>query len=213
MTMLQKSHDKTRKLVSAGMLSAISIILGMTPLGIIPIGPLSATTMHLPVIIGAVLEGPVVSLYQAASGGSVLAPLFMNPLVSILPRLLIGPCAYFVFRGVQKLTKKRALSAGCAAVVGTLTNTVGVMGFIYILYAQQYAAAMGLDPATVGAAILSASALNGIPECAVAVIVTVGVTAAVWHMRGKGKAVSAVLRHYGFSKGRKIIPERNESSA
>ena len=192
MTMLQKSHDKTRKLVSAGMLSAISIILGMTPLGIIPIGPLSATTMHLPVIIGAVLEGPVVgliigaifggfSLYQAASGGSVLAPLFMNPLVSILPRLLIGPCA-------QKLTKKRALSAGCAAVAGTLTNTVGVMGFIYILYAQQYAAAMGLDPATVGAAILSASALNGIPECAVAVIVTVGVTAAVWHMRGKGKA-------------------------
>lgn len=199
MTMLQKSHDKTRKLVSAGMLSAISIILGMTPLGIIPIGPLSATTMHLPVIIGAVLEGPVVgliigaifggfSLYQAASGGSVLAPLFMNPLVSILPRLLIGPCAYFVFRGVQKLTKKRALSAGCAAVAGTLTNTVGVMGFIYILYAQQYAAAMGLDPATVGAATLSASALNGIPECAVAVIVTVGVTAAVWHMRGKGKA-------------------------
>ena len=118
----------------------------------------------------------------------MLAPLFMNPLVSILPRLLIGPCAYFVFRGVQKLTKKRALSAGCAAVAGTLTNTVGVMGFIYILYAQQYAAAMGLDPATVGAAILSASALNGIPECAVAVIVTVGVTAAVWHMRGKGKA-------------------------
>ena len=101
---------------------------------------------------------------------------------------MIGPCAYFVFRGVQKLTKKRALSAGCAAVAGTLTNTVGVMGFIYILYAQQYAAAMGLDPATVGAAILSASALNGIPECAVAVIVTVGVTAAVWHMRGKGKA-------------------------
>ena len=65
MTMLQKSHDKTRKLVSAGMLSAISIILGMTPLGIIPIGPLSATTMHLPVIIGAVLEGPVVGLIIA----------------------------------------------------------------------------------------------------------------------------------------------------
>ena len=39
MTMLQKSHDKTRKLVSAGMLSAISIILGMTPLGIIPPRP------------------------------------------------------------------------------------------------------------------------------------------------------------------------------
>lgn len=157
MTMLQKSSRQNAQARFGGNAFRHLHHLGMTPLGIIPIGPLSATTMHLPVIIGAVLEGPVVgliigaifggfSLYQAASGGSVLAPLFMNPLVSILPRLLIGPCAYFVFRGVQKLTKKRALSVGCAAVAGTLTNTVGVMGFIYILYAQQYAAAMGLDP-------------------------------------------------------------------
>lgn len=196
MTMLQKSHEKTRKLVVAGMLSAISIILGMTPLGIIPIGPLNATIMHLPVIIGAVLEGPVVglviggifgafSLYRAAMGGSVLAPLFMNPVVSILPRLLIGPVAYYVFAGLRKLTKKRALPVGAAAVAGTLTNTVGVMGFIYILYAQRYAELMGLPVDTIGWTILSASAANGVPECIVAVIVTVGVVLAVWNLGGR----------------------------
>lgn len=196
MKSLLQTQSKTRKIVVAGMLSAISIILGLTPLGIIPIGPLNATIMHLPVIIGAVLEGPVVglvigalfglfSLYRASMGGSVLAPLFMNPVVSILPRLLIGPCAYYVYKGFLSLTKKRALSVGAAAVAGTLTNTIGVMGFIYILYASKYAELMGLEPATVGWTILSASAINGVPECIVAVIVTVAVVMAVMGLGSK----------------------------
>lgn len=98
------------------MLSAVTMVLGLTPLGIIPIGPLNATILHVPVIIGAVLEGPVVgfviglifglfSLYRAAVGGSVLAPLFLNPVVTILPRVLIGPVAYYVFRGISHLTR------------------------------------------------------------------------------------------------------------
>ncbi len=44
-----------------GVLGAISIILGMTPLGFIPVGPTRATIMHIPVIIGgAIMEGPLV---------------------------------------------------------------------------------------------------------------------------------------------------------
>ena len=146
MKTMQKTREKTRKLVVAGMLSAVTMVLGLTPLGIIPIGPLNATILHVPVIIGAVLEGPVVgfviglifglfSLYRAAVGGSVLAPLLLNPVVSILLRVLIGPVAYYVFRGISHLTRKRALSVGAAAVAGTLTNTIGVMGLIFILYA------------------------------------------------------------------------------
>ena len=156
MKTMQKTREKTRKLVVAGMLSAVTMVLGLTPLGIIPIGPLNATILHVPVIIGAVLEGPVVgfviglifglfSLYRAAVGGSVLAPLFLNPVVTILPRVLIGPVAYYVFRGISHLTRKRALSVGAAAVAGTLTNTIGVMGLIFILYAQQYADLMGIS--------------------------------------------------------------------
>ena len=146
MKTMQKTREKTRKLVVAGMLSAVTMVLGLTPLGIIPIGPLNATILHVPVIIGAVLEGPVVgfviglifglfSLYRAAVGGSVLAPLFLNPVVTILPRVLIGPVAYYVFRGISHLTRKRALSVGAAAVAGTLTNTIGVMGLILFVRA------------------------------------------------------------------------------
>ena len=190
MKTMQKTREKTRKLVVAGMLSAVTMVLGLTPLGIIPIGPLNATILHVPVIIGAVLEGPVVgcviglifglfSLYRAAVGGSVLAPLFLNPVVTILPRVLIGPVAYYVFRGISHLTRKRALSVGAAAVAGTLTNTIGVMGLIFILYAQQYADLMGISRQGVGLAILSASAVNGIPECILAAVVTVAVVLAV----------------------------------
>ncbi|MGN1248733.1 MAG: ECF transporter S component [Candidatus Spyradocola sp.] len=195
MTTLQKNHEKTRRLVVCGMLSAVSVVLGMTPLGIIPLGPLGVTTMHLPAIIGAILEGPVVggviglifglvSLYKAVSGGSLLAPIMMNPLVSILPRILIGPAAYYAYRGLEKLTHKHALSIGIGAVAGTLTNTAGVMGFIYMLYASQYAEAVGVDPATVGYTILGICATNGIPECIAAVVISVAVCLAV---RGIGR--------------------------
>ena len=197
MKTMQKTREKTRKLVVAGMLSAVTMVLGLTPLGIIPIGPLNATILHVPVIIGAVLEGPVVgfviglifglfSLYRAAVGGSVLAPLFLNPVVTILPRVLIGPVAYYVFRGISHLTRKRALSVGAAAVAGTLPNTIGVMGLIFILYAQQYADLMGISRQGVGLAILSASAGNGIPECILAAVVTVAVVLAVWKLTGSG---------------------------
>ncbi|MDL0415461.1 ECF transporter S component, partial [Clostridioides difficile] len=43
-----------RKMTIIGVLSAISIMLSMTPLGFIPVGPTKATIMHIPVIIGAI---------------------------------------------------------------------------------------------------------------------------------------------------------------
>ena len=149
----------------------------------------------LPWMIGALVASIVVffviglifglvSLYKAVSGGSLLAPIFMNPLVSILPRILIGPATTYAYRGLEKLTKKHALSIGGGAVAGTLINTAGVMGFIYMLYARQYAEAIGVDPATVGYTILGICATNGIPECIVAVVISVAVCLAV---RGIGR--------------------------
>ena len=99
-----------------GVLSAISIMMSMLPfIGYIPIGPIKATIMHIPVIIGAIIEGPVVgatiglifgltSLWNAITQPVILSPLFLNPLVSVLPRILIGIVAYYVYQGVYKLS-------------------------------------------------------------------------------------------------------------
>ena len=102
-------RNSTRRLVIVAMLGAITVVLGLTPLGFVPIGPLSATTMHIPVIIGALLEGPVVgglvglifglsSLFNAITRPSAISFVFYNPLISIVPRVLIGVIAGYLFK-------------------------------------------------------------------------------------------------------------------
>lgn len=177
-----KTIKPVRKLVVTGMLAGVSILLGSTPLGFIPIGPAKATIMHLPVIIGAIMEGPAVglgigmifgifSMIQAVMAPSILSFAFLNPMVAVLPRMLIGLTAYYTY----KLTK----SAATSAAVGTLTNTIGVLGMIYVLYGAQFAAAMGQDQGKAGALILGIATTNGIPEVAAAVVVVTAVVAAL----------------------------------
>ncbi len=93
-----------RKIVISGILGAIAILLGVTRLGFIPVPTPAghATIMHIPVILGGVLEGPVVGLITGAIFGlfSFLqpgAPFFADPLVSIFPRLFIGVISYLVY--------------------------------------------------------------------------------------------------------------------
>src|SRR5512137_816388 len=96
-----------RKIVVTGALGALSIALMLTPLGMIPwFAGVSLTVMHVPVIIGAVLEGPIVGVCIGAIFGVTalvraaiapngpIDPFFVNPLISVLPRLLIGLAAW-----------------------------------------------------------------------------------------------------------------------
>lgn len=55
----------TRKMAVAGMLGAVAIVLSVTGLGMIPMPTLAgrATIMHVPVILAAILEGPVVGAF------------------------------------------------------------------------------------------------------------------------------------------------------
>ena len=48
----------TRTFALTAMFLAIMILLAVTPLGFIPIGPINATTMHIPVIIASIVLGP-----------------------------------------------------------------------------------------------------------------------------------------------------------
>jgi uncharacterized membrane protein len=182
----------TRKLAVTGMLAAISIILGLTPVGLIPLpfSPTKATIMHIPVIIGTIVEGPIVgliigaifglfSMYQAATMPTNPAQfVFLDPLVALLPRLLIAITTYYAYRGVRQVLSKdtRAVVPGMvAAAVGTLTNTVGVLLTIYLRYGAKYAEILGIPPETVGGFILGIGITHGIPEIIVAVIIVTAV--------------------------------------
>jgi uncharacterized membrane protein len=104
-----------RQIVVAGALSAITILLGVTKLGFIPffLGT-SITIMQVPVIVGAVLEGPwvgtaigllfgIFSLVWAYIGPNGPGDIyFQNAFISILPRLFIGLMAYLAYQLVKK---------------------------------------------------------------------------------------------------------------
>lgn len=168
-----------RKMAIIGVLAAISIMLSMTPLGFIPIGPTNATIMHIPVIIGAILEGPVVgivvgfifgaaSLIRNLTMPTITSFALINPLVSVLPRVLIGIVAYYVYKLTMKISKNNAFVSGwITGVIGSLVNTIGVLGMIYILYGARYAEALGKSAATAKTVILTLIATNGIPEAIV----------------------------------------------
>lgn len=196
----------TRRIAVTGILSAFAILLSLVPsLGYIPIGPMVITTMHIPVIIAAILEGPFVggfvglifglsSIYNAATVYAALptSVFFLNPLVSVLPRILIGVVAYYVFVGLKKLIKNKSLSIIIGALAGTFTNTIGVLGMIYILYAERYVNAIVGAAEAQGQTVVVTSALavifggvllNVIAEAVMAAVITAPVVLAVGKIR------------------------------
>lgn len=181
-------QERTRKIVITGILGAISVFLGITRWGFLPwFGGISITIMHIPVIIGAILEGPVVgaaiglifgifSLIQAGVAPNFPSDVwFTNPLISILPRLFIGPVTWLVWNGL-----KRWPVAGMvvSAIAGSLTNTILVLGTITLI---------GLLPWQVSVA---SGVANGLPEAAVAAVLTVAVVAA-WRQIRVGRKQGA----------------------
>ena len=109
----------TRKLAVIGMLGGISIMLEFGGLGIIqlPFLPVQVTIMHIPTIIGAIVEGPIVglfiglifggfSMYRAFTQPSILSVAFMNPMVSILPRLAIALTSYYSFQAIKSFLRE-----------------------------------------------------------------------------------------------------------
>ncbi|MBX3011161.1 MAG: ECF transporter S component [Caldilineaceae bacterium] len=180
----------TRKIVVAGMMIAVSAILGITGLGYFPVPNLTndATIMHVPVIIGAVLEGPVVGLLVGLIFGLnaytrylglpffVDQPAWVPIVILFLPRLFIGLVAGWVYLALRRGNQIVALTA--ASVLGTLTNTVMVLGI---------AIGLGLLPV----AAIAATIPQAIFEMIVAAVITIAVVAA-WKQIETGRGGSSI---------------------
>ena len=55
---MNRKKSSTQRLTLAAFFVAIEMVLTMTQLGYLPIGPISITTMHLPVILAGIVLGP-----------------------------------------------------------------------------------------------------------------------------------------------------------
>ena len=154
---MEKNITLTRKLVLTAALSALIIVLGITKLGLIPLGPAaSITILHVPIILAACLIGlpsalftgavfGIMSLVQAAmSPSGVLDPLFVNPLVSVLPRMLVGLIAWALWVAFNKIPKlPKTVSAGITAFLSTVCHTLLVIGSLYLFQGAATREGMG----------------------------------------------------------------------
>ena len=179
-------HQRIRRNTTRAIFMAIIILQDLVPFfGNIPLGPLSITTLHVTVILAAIILGPGEGAIIGGTWGiltwvrafvapsSPLAPLvFTNPLVAILPRVMIGLVAGYLFRFVLHYSHSERCAAILAAIAGTLTNTGLVLGLIALFYrTPAVAQAYGVDVNHLLPALLAIMATNGLAELALAVIV------------------------------------------
>ena len=191
--MKTKKHD-TRWMVSVALMAAIVIVLANTPLGMIQLPIIKATTVHIPVIIGAILLGPSAGAILGAVFGvcslisNTMAPTllsfafspFMSTTgipgalkaiwISVGCRILIGVAAGWLWILLSKLKVGQLLALPIVGFIGSMVNTVAVMGSIYLLFAQEYAQAREVGVTAVWGLIMGTVTASGIPEAIAAAV-------------------------------------------
>ena len=196
---MKKNKEKkgTRWMVSVALMAAIIIVLANTPLGMIQLPIIKATTVHIPVIIGAILFGPlagailggvfgICSLISNTMAPTLLSfafsPFLASNLVGVLKalwisvgcRILIGVAAGWLWILFRKIKLNTYVALAITGFAGSMVNTIMVMGSIYFLLAQQYAEAKEVAVTAVFGLIMGTVTASGIPEAlAAAVLVAV----------------------------------------
>ena len=191
---MKTQQKDTRWMVSVALMAAIVIVLANTPLGMIQLPIIKATTVHIPVIIGAILLGPtagailggvfgICSLISNTMAPSLLSFAFSPFLsttgivgalkaiwVSVGCRILIGVAAGWIWILFKKMRWNQFISLAITGFVGSMVNTVTVMGSIYLLFAKQYAEVKEVAVNAVWGLIIGTVTASGIPEAIAAAI-------------------------------------------
>ena len=182
----------TGRLTALAMLCALLLVMGMTGIGFIPLPLIKATTMHIPVILGAILLGPGAGAVLGGVFG--LCSVWVNTItpglisfafspflsqegllgackalwIALGCRILLGLIAGYLWKALKKLPELAAMAI--TAAISSMGHTVLVMGSIYLLQAQQYAAAKNVALSAVFGLVLGTVTASGIPEAIAAAI-------------------------------------------
>lgn len=190
-------------------MAAIVVLLANTPLGMIQLPVTKATTVHIPVILGSVVFGPMAGAILGGVFGicslvsNTITPNltsfafspFMSTTglagavkaiwISVGCRVMIGVVVGWLWFIMKKAKLSNTVALPVVGFIGSMTNTVLVMGSIYFLLAEQYAQAKNVGVSAVMGLVMGTVALNGIPEALAAMVLTTAIGAALLRVAGR----------------------------
>lgn len=171
-----KKQQKIATITLIGVLGGVCIFLTLSSFGFIAIGPITLTTMHIPVVIAAIAGGPLVggivglifglsSMLNAILRPSLLSVAFLNPLLAILPRVLLGVVTGYLYLWFKD-GKNPKFAIYLASGLGTLLHTIMVLGGLFLFYQPFF----GENTTLAFQAIFAIFLTNGLPEMVMALV-------------------------------------------
>lgn len=198
---------KTQNLTKLALLVAIIMVLGLTPLGFITIGTVGITLVHVPVIVGSYIldikesailgfgfglasfircfttPDAISAIVLGTNTGFGIYNLFLLLMIIFVPRILVGIFTNITYKTLNKFEKTKALSMPISAVVGSLTNTIGVLGGLYLFAFEQstigFGLAQGASSFTFLMLLLGVVTFNGSIEAGIAMLISAPIGVAV----------------------------------
>ena len=205
--MKTRKHD-TKWMVGVALMAAIIVLLANTPLGMIQLPIIKATTTHIPVIVGAILLGPLAGCILGGVFGicslisNTIAPVAVSicfspflsqtglvgalkaTWVSVGCRILIGFVAGWLWIILKKLRLADYIALPVVGFIGSMTNTVTVLGSIFFLFRAEYAAANQTSVELVYDMIIGVVAGAGVMEAIAALVLVTAIGKALLHVFG-----------------------------
>ena len=179
------------KITFTGILIALMFAFSWTVLGMVPLGIASATTVFIPVVIGIICLNDfrytlvlgfsfgIVSLIRALAPNGFLDPFFVNPLVSVLPRVLMAIVTHLIYNLVLRLFKKVKKGTEISAIItggaSALFNTIFTTSMLLLIYFPEIANELTNNESNVGLFIKAIVLTNMIPEIVLGMLVSYGV--------------------------------------
>ena len=211
---MEKKKHGTLWMVCVALMAAIIVLLANTPLGMIQLPVIKATTVHIPVILGAILLGPGAGAILGLVFGicsmisNTMAPTllsfafspFMSTTgligavkalwISVGCRMCIGIGAGWLWILLKKLKVNSFAALPLTGFIGSMINTVMVMGSIYVLLASQYAEAKDVAVTAVWGLVMTTVTASGIPEAIAAAVLVLAL----------GKVLIPVVNRIGITQ-------------
>ena len=208
---MNKSKLDTRRMAMLAMLCGVMLVMGLTGIGFIPLPVIKATTMHIPVILGAILLGPaaggilggvfgLLSIWANTTSPGLLAfafspfmsnegmaGVFKSLWIALGCRILFGVAAGLLWKLFRKVLKREYVALPVTAALSALLHTLLVMGSIYLLLAQQYAQAKNVAITAVFGLVMGTVTAAGIPEAIAAAVLVTVVGKALLHYLARSK--------------------------